>query len=222
MITRDRKNDNAYFRRGIANLYAGALPRALSDMVHASELDPTYAYYAVWLDILSKRDHQASRSPQAVSQIEMTKWPAPIIRMFLGQVTPAAVLIAADDPDARTKKDQLCEANFYIGELALQQGTNEEATRRFRLAAADCPHRFNFVEGAAAYAELKALGVSPSSFQNRQNRWMISIPTGRASDSPARYFRIARYPCRAPGRTHWRPEQGHCWAPPPARRNLRR
>jgi hypothetical protein len=161
MITRDRKNDNAYFRRGIANLYAGALPRALSDMVRASELDPTYAYYALWLDILSKRYHQASRLPQAVSQIDMTKWPAPIIHMFLGQVTPAAVLIAADDPDARTKKDQLCEANFYIAEFALQQGTNEEATRRFRVAAADCPHRFNFVEGAAAYAELKALGVSP-------------------------------------------------------------
>jgi hypothetical protein len=39
IIMRNPKDDNAYFRRGIANLYAGALPRALSDMVHASELD---------------------------------------------------------------------------------------------------------------------------------------------------------------------------------------
>jgi hypothetical protein len=30
----------------------------------------------------------AARLPQAVSQIDMTKWPAPILRMFLGQVTP--------------------------------------------------------------------------------------------------------------------------------------
>src|ERR1700690_2251660 len=37
IIMRNPKDDNAYFRRGIANLYAGALPRALSDMNHASE-----------------------------------------------------------------------------------------------------------------------------------------------------------------------------------------
>src|ERR1700722_5759274 len=97
IIMLNSNNDDAYFRRGIANLYAGALPRALSDMTHATELDPSYAYYAVWLDILSKRDHQASRFPQPPSHIDMTKWPAPIVRMFLGQVTPAAVLVAADN-----------------------------------------------------------------------------------------------------------------------------
>lgn len=160
LIIGDRKNDDAYFRRAIANLYSGALTKAVSDMTHASDLDPTYAYYAIWLDILSKRNHQASRLPQAVSQIDMTKWPAPIVRMFLGEVTPAAVLTAADDPDARTRKGRLCEANFYIGELALQQGTNEEAARRFRLATDDCPH-FNFVESGAADAELRGLGASP-------------------------------------------------------------
>ena len=91
----------------------------------------------------------------------MRKWPAPVIRVFLGQTTTAAVLAAAEDADAKTKKGQVCEANFYIGELALQQGANEEATRLFRLAAADCPRDSDFVEGPAAYAELKALGVSP-------------------------------------------------------------
>jgi lipoprotein NlpI len=161
IIARDPNNDDAYFRRAIANLYAGALPSALADMKHATELDQTYAYYAVWLDILDKRDHQASRLSQALSQIDMTKWPAPIVRLFLGQAAPAEVLAAADVADPVTKKGQMCEANFYIGELPLLQDANEEAERRFRVAATDCPRQVDFVEGAAADAELRALGVSP-------------------------------------------------------------
>jgi lipoprotein NlpI len=158
-IRRDPKDDDAYFHRGLANFYDGFLRQALADLGQASKLDPEYAYYALWLDILDKRGNAASRLPQAISQINMTKWPAPVIRLFLGQTTPAAVLAAADDPDANTKRGQLCEANFYLGELALQQGAKENAARLFRLAAADCPREF--VEGPAASAELKMLGVSP-------------------------------------------------------------
>ncbi len=79
--------------------------------------------------------------------------------MFLGQMTPAAVRGAADDPDATKKKGQVCEANFYSGELALRQDAKDEAARLFRLAAADCPQDFD--EWFAANAELKALGAAP-------------------------------------------------------------
>jgi len=158
-ILLDPKDDDAHFRRGIANFYAGSLPQAFADISQASELDPKYAYYALWLDILSKRSNAVTRLPQAISQIDMTKWPGPVIRLFLGQTTAAAVLAAADDPDANTKKGQVCEANFYSGELALQRGLKKEAARLFRRAAADCPR--DFVEGPASYAELRALGVSP-------------------------------------------------------------
>jgi lipoprotein NlpI len=75
----------------------------------------------------------------------------------MGQITPAAVLAAADDPDASKKKGQVCEANFYSGELSLTKGSKDEATRLFRLAASDCPHSFD--EWDAANAELKALGL---------------------------------------------------------------
>jgi lipoprotein NlpI len=88
----------------------------------------------------------------------MMKWPAPVIRLFLGQTTPAEVLAAADSPDAKTRMGQVCEANFYSAELALQQGAKEESARLFRLAAAACPREF--VERPAASAELNALGVT--------------------------------------------------------------
>jgi lipoprotein NlpI len=154
-IKHDPKDDDAYFHRGVANLYAGSLPQAMADLAQAIKLDPEYAYYALWIDIIDKRGNAASRLPQVISHVNMTKWPAPVIRLFLGQTTPAAVLAAANDPDAKTKRGQVCEANFYLGELALQQGAREEATRLFRLAAADCPHEF--VEGPAANSELDAL-----------------------------------------------------------------
>jgi lipoprotein NlpI len=89
----------------------------------------------------------------------MTVWPAPVIRLFMNQMTPAAVLAAADDPDATRKNSQTCEANFYSGELSLAKGSKDEAIRLLRLAASDCPHGFN--EWDAANAELKALGAVP-------------------------------------------------------------
>ena len=158
-IRLDPKYAHAYISRALTNFYAGALPKALADFNQASALNPKDAYAALWLDIVGQRSNLPSRLPQAISAINMTKWPAPVIRMFMGQMTPAAVLAAADDPTATTKKGQVCEANFYSGELALRNGAKDEALRLFRMAAADCPKSFN--EWDAANAELKALGVAP-------------------------------------------------------------
>ena len=69
------------------------------------------------------------------------------------------MLAAADDPDAIKKKGQICEANFYGGELSLAKGAKDEAVRLLRLAASDCPRAFT--EWDSANAELKALGVTP-------------------------------------------------------------
>jgi lipoprotein NlpI len=158
-IRLDPRNTGAYFSRARADLYSGALLKALVDLNLASMLSPKYAYTALWLDIVNKRSNLPSRLAEATNQIDMTKWPAPVIRLYLGQSTPEAVLAAADDPDARTKNDRVCEANFYSGEWGLQRGDKEEATRLFRQAAANCSKAFVEYEGAAA--ELKALGTMP-------------------------------------------------------------
>jgi lipoprotein NlpI len=109
---------------------------------------------------LDKRGNQPSRLAQAVTQIDMTKWPAPIMRLYLGQMTAAQVLDAARNPNAKTEAGQVCEANFYTGELALQRRDTALATRLFRLAAAGCPK--DFAEWSAARAELTGLGEKPN------------------------------------------------------------
>jgi lipoprotein NlpI len=148
-----------YFSRGRLNLFIGALPKALADLNEASELSPKNAYAALWLDIANKRSNLPSRLPEAMQQIDMTKWPAPVIRLYLGQLTPEAVLAAAVDHDSETQKVQVCEANFYAGELVLHRGDKDGATRLFRLAAAGCPK--SFIEYDGAVAEIKALGLQP-------------------------------------------------------------
>jgi lipoprotein NlpI len=153
------KGAGSFFNRGVADLYAGALPKALADFNQSNALSPKFAYAALWLDIADKRSDLQSQLLEASKQIDMTNWPAPVIRLYLGQMTPESVLAAADDPDVKTKKGHVCEANFYAGELSLQEGKKNEATRLFRLAAESCPKEY--IPWFAANAELKALGVAP-------------------------------------------------------------
>ncbi len=150
---------DAYFNRGRANLFAGALPKAIEDYKQAIAITPGYPYTALWLDIAEARSKVPSTLPQAIAKLNMKEWPAPVIRMYLGQMTPAAVLAAADDPNAAKKTGQVCEANFYSGEWALRQGAKDEAAHLFQVAVRDCPK--TLIEGNAAATELKSLGATP-------------------------------------------------------------
>ena len=157
-IRLDPKSAQAYINRGVAFFYEGLLPLALADLNQWGKLDPKSPYAALWLDMVNTRSNLQSQLKDATKQIDMTKWPAPIIRLYLGQLTAEAVLIAADDPDADTKRGHICEANFFTGELMLQRGKKDDAAQLFRLAAADCPK--DFIQYSAATAELKALGIA--------------------------------------------------------------
>ena len=130
--------DYAYSNRGRLFLYGGSLDKALADFKQANELDPKYAYAALWLDIAERRSNTPSHLAQASKQLDMTSWPAPVVRLFLGELSPAQTLAAADDNDPKTKQARVCQANFYSGELALLQGAKNEAIRLFQLAASDC------------------------------------------------------------------------------------
>jgi lipoprotein NlpI len=152
------KDPNGYFNRGRANLLTGVTAKALVDLNQARELDPKSAYTALWLDIANRRSNLPSGLSETVKQIDMSKWPAPVIRLYLGQSTLEAVIAAADDPDATTKQGRLCEANFYGGELTLQRGATDEAMRLLQLAVTGCPK--SFIEYDDAKAELKVLGAS--------------------------------------------------------------
>jgi lipoprotein NlpI len=122
-------------------------------------LNPKDAYAVLWLDIAGKRNNSPSRLAETAKQIDMSKWPGPIIDLYLGRLTPTAALTAADDPNPQIKRERVCQANFYMGELALQRGAKDDATHLFRSAARDCSRMLT--EGFAASAELHAIGANP-------------------------------------------------------------
>ena len=147
-----------YYLRGFAYYLAGALPNALADMTQANALDPGNAYSVLMLDIVGQRSKLPSRLTELSAKLDMTAWPAPVIRLYLQQLNPEAVIAAAADPDPLTKRGRVCEANFYTGEMALRSDHKDDATRLFTQAASDCPPAFD--ERQLAETELKAMGVA--------------------------------------------------------------
>ncbi|HLJ64418.1 MAG TPA: tetratricopeptide repeat protein [Stellaceae bacterium] len=154
-IRLDPNSAGTYAARGRFLLYNGSLAQAEADFKKAAELAPKDAITVLWLEVARRRAHTPSTLAQAAQQLDMTAWPAPVVRLFLGEATPVAVLAAATDPNPLTKKGRLCTANFYGGELALSQGEKSEAERLFRLAVSECPVTASLIVDATA--ELKAL-----------------------------------------------------------------
>ena len=158
-IQLDPNSAAGYYRRGYVQYLAGALPKALADLTQANAIDPANAHLAILLDIVSERSNLPARLKQLAASVDMRAWPAPVIRLYLGQLTPEALLASADDPDPLTKRGKICEANFYTGELALIRGKKDDAIRLFTAASSDCP--LSWSEWESADAELKTLGATP-------------------------------------------------------------
>jgi tetratricopeptide (TPR) repeat protein len=144
---------NAYFNRGVAYFFIGGRTAdAEADFKKASTLDPKDAYAALWLDLAERRNNAPSHLAEAAKQLDMTAWPAAVIRHFLGGLSAAQTLEAAFNSDPKTRLGQTCEANFYSGELALLKKDRKEAQRLLQRAADDCPR--GFIESTGAIAEL--------------------------------------------------------------------
>jgi lipoprotein NlpI len=151
-IRLDAENAAAYFNRGLAYyVVGGRTADAVADFKKAAELNPKDAYAALWHDLAERRNNAPSRLAEAAKQLDMTVWPAPVIRHFLGELNAEQVFVAAFDTDPKTKQAQTCEVNFYSGEFALLNKNKKEARRLLKLAADECPP--SFIESTAAVAE---------------------------------------------------------------------
>jgi lipoprotein NlpI len=119
-------------------------------------LDMRDGYNVLWLDL----SRVASGVPdpdlaERAAQVDLRKWPGPLIRLYLGQATPDTVMqaVAADGAD-NSDRDE-CEAPFYLGEWQLQHKNKDAARALLRKAAAVCP--LDYIERSAAAVELKRL-----------------------------------------------------------------
>jgi len=155
-IKLDPNDGSAYFNRGVAYyVVGGRYADAVADLKKAAEFNPDNAYAALWRDLAERRNNSPSHLAEAAQHLDMAKWPAPVVRHFLGELNAEQTLKAASDADPTAKQAQACEANFYSGEFALLRKNKKEAQRLLKLAASECPP--NFVENTAAIAELITL-----------------------------------------------------------------
>ena len=151
-IRLETKTPRALLDRGIANLYAGHFSDAQRDLSQNLYLDPTDPYAMIWLYLSRAKggvDGKDELKTNAAG-MDLSKWPGPVIQLYLGQSKPEDTLQAAG-----SDSDQKCEYNFYAGEYRVLRGERPQALILFRGAADGCPK--DFVEYVPAMLEMKTL-----------------------------------------------------------------
>ena len=157
------------------NLYAGALPKALEDFDQASTLDPNDAYATLWRRIVATRSNLPSRLPQAVARIDMTKWPAPVIRLFLGQLAGGPCSSPPMIATRKRKKDR------SVRPISTAQNWPCSRTRRMKrfvmLVAMDSAVEIFRVERRAEFGRsAQLLNHSLSEMRRGRAAWQLPLP----------------------------------------------
>ncbi len=157
-IAHDPDDFNTYFNRGKAYFSSGVPRAAIADFARASELNPKDGFAALWQEIASWRQNVPGKLGEAAEQTGTGTWPAPLIRLFLGQDDKEAVLGAVEaETDPLKKRKAMCETKFFLSQFALKIGEKDEAVRLLRLGIKEC----NLSWQTVMRAELKAQDVEP-------------------------------------------------------------
>src|SRR3989344_5456164 len=63
------------------------------------------------------------------AKLDVVKWPGPVVAFYLGRGSPASILSGAKNPDSKTRQEQLCVANFYVGQWQLTKGDRAKSLK---------------------------------------------------------------------------------------------
>jgi lipoprotein NlpI len=110
---------------------------ALGKLVNAH---PEFAEGPLWLFLAQRRagDTADDALKAHAKALDLEKWPGPVIRFFLGQISLDAARAGALAPDAKTPRFQSCEAAFYVAELDLTSGRAKPAKAGFQHVIDSC------------------------------------------------------------------------------------
>jgi tetratricopeptide (TPR) repeat protein len=161
-----RLNSNytsAYSSRGYAYFAESNLAAAIADFMHTISAAPSSsaAVYAVlMLHVIMKREghDDAKQLARVAAAADLSKWPGPVLKLDLGQITANEVMMAAASSGSDRQKWRVCEANYFTGEDALLHHQRTTALARLKAARDGCPK--GDTDYAAALVELKRLGAS--------------------------------------------------------------
>jgi lipoprotein NlpI len=147
---------SALAARGRAKFYLSRYADALADLTQSRD-KRNDAYGSIWLYIVKGhmgQDGTADLAQASLAQ-QPSQWPAPIVAALEGKLDRKALLAIAAKAEAAKRGDQVCEAEFYLGEMAYVRGDKAEAESAFTRAKEICPK--TFIEYEAAVNELAIL-----------------------------------------------------------------
>jgi lipoprotein NlpI len=124
----------------------------------SAESSSTMAVYsALMLHLAMKRQGRddAQQLAPVAEAADLSKWPGPLLKLYLGHMAADEVIAVAANADANTRKRQECEANYFTGEDALLHNQPATALARFKAARDGCPK--GNIGHAEALAELRRL-----------------------------------------------------------------
>lgn len=146
-------------QRGIARFYVGHYRDSEADLAASVKGAPQNAYGVLWLYLArlhQGNDDLASFRDQSHA-LNLSGFPGPVIHFYLGESTENDVMAAAKTGSPQEQREQLCEASFYLGEVALLHGKRDEAVRLFRQSIGTGLTYFYEYQGAAI--EMQHLGL---------------------------------------------------------------
>jgi tetratricopeptide (TPR) repeat protein len=152
----------AYLNRGDAYFAQSNLTAATADFEHTISAMPSSSAAvsaALLLHVVMKRQghDDAQQLARVAAAADLSKWPGPVLKLDLGQVTANEVMVAAASGVSAWQKRRVCEANYFTGEDALLHHQRTTALARLRAARDGCPK--GDTGYTAALAELKRLGA---------------------------------------------------------------
>jgi uncharacterized caspase-like protein/lipoprotein NlpI len=120
---------------------------------------PSYPYFYIWTALAEKAsgDPTAAQAALAagVKAVGNKAWPMPLIDFLAGRIPESRLRSLAASGNAKTQAEQLCEVDFYAGEVAYLAG--DKATARTHFQAAASSGVFRYLELAAAKARLATM-----------------------------------------------------------------
>ena len=152
-----------YGSRASAYFAQSNLTAAIADYEHTISAAPSSSaavYSVLMLHVIMKRQghDDAQQLAQVAAAADLSKWPGPVLKLDLGQMTANEVMMAAASSGSDWQKWRVCEANYFTGEDALLHHQRTTALARLKAARDGCPK--GDTDYAAALAELKRLAAS--------------------------------------------------------------
>jgi lipoprotein NlpI len=129
----------AYESRGITRFNKGEFSSAASDLAQSQQLKPD-TYTAIWLYLARARSNSDGETALTLNTngMDRKKWPARVVALYLGKADANTVTSQATDPDLKKHKEQLCEANFFLGEWHLLHNRKQQARMLFTKVQNEC------------------------------------------------------------------------------------